>query len=177
MNQKEFKITTNIHILFVVIAICSFISGVVLGSYFGYFFAQSTSTAKDKTLVPPTSIEDTASQEDFDSTPFAQPPQPTTNLSVDRYKRMLDKTVQSQTNPTSSHFALVAASFIKPDMAMTKSIEIKERYKEWNVSILKINNMYRVVLGTFPNKKEAQMYQKNLPKGPFFKKTIILPLK
>lgn len=166
----------SLALVFLFVSVFSFVTGLVLGAYLHYFYLSDiTSSAPEVAIVEPVETVkpappvESASEETYK-------PSPKPSATIQRYKDILDKTLESETKDIRNNYAVIAATFLNPDLAMTKSIEIKEKHNSWNISILKINKLYRVVLGTFSTAIEAQNFRSQLPKDQELSSIQVLPL-
>ena len=160
-NLDEKKTTSRL-IIFVVIALSAFGSGV----FFGLFFPKSENTPPEETDTIDSKPLITEEKEEEET------PDQDQKESVKQYKKMLEKSIQSELKedllqPRKS-YGIVLASFKNRDKANERAIDLHTQYENWNITTQKIDHFYKVVVGTFTTREEAQKFLNNMPKRAEF---------
>ena len=174
----------------------SALSGFVAGGVFGFYLAgknplkENTEDTKSFFSSSPSPALDTEQEDKNQETapPFSDelnpensPPPPKNNKeSVERYKKMLKKSLESELSKNSpfvwSSYGIAVADFKTQEQASAKAIEIYSQYRHWSVTTRKIKDTYKVIVGSFSDKKSAEDFLKNMQKESKFKSANIISL-
>ena len=106
--------------------------------------------------------------------------------SIVRYKKMLEKTVESETfKETPQEYIISIGDYEHPDQAMEVSIDLKAKHKnkintlleDWDIRIHEVKGRYKVILiGFFVAETSAQKFLDQMPKTTLFLSAKVLPL-
>ena len=175
----------------------SALSGFLAGGVFGFYLAGPSSESKKENDKPPFFTEDKPPLKqspdiESENQTELQPPSETgeenapsslsknNQESVERYKKMLKKSLETELSKDSPFvwpsYGIAAASFNTQEQASAKAIEIYSQYRDWNVTTRKIKGAYKVIIGSFSDKKSAEDFLKNMKKNTPFKSASIISL-
>ena len=178
MNVEK-PVKTHLSILFTLVALSSFSAGLLFGLLLPFNLNKpSEQLTETKQQTPDTSMEQENTM-DSDVTKDKTPQEPKSQKeSLNRYRKMLEKTVQSELSqfPELHHYGIVIGSYTTMDQANGVSIDLKKQYPEWSISVYPLDQVYKVVIGSFTDKVMAQEFLKNLPKKSQFLKAQVIQI-
>ena len=170
MTSEQNKV--SLPLLFLIVGIASFITG----SLFGLLILQKEDPSFENTdLIEPPSIESQSSDETPDLS--LQDIPENQEESVVRYRNMLKKTLEDETNPPENiEYGIYLNRFTQNERANDFAIEMKSRYPIWDVTVYEQNNSFIVFIGPFESQEEAQDFIKGLPQIPELKPARVIQI-
>ena len=174
MNTEN-KIQTPKSLLFLLVALSSFTTGLLIGLLAPFNFFQSKDSFEPMPYQTENVTEDNLykSSPDQRDTSNQQPPQ-TQKESVHRYRKMLEKTLEDELSL--QHYGVSIGRYTTVNQANDTAINLKQKYPEWDISVYPINKQQIVVIGSFTDKESAQTFLKNLPKKSQFLKAQVVQI-
>ena len=166
--------------LFLLVAAAAFVSGLALGIYSQRILSEkkalplSSALSETKSPLDEEFDEELDDEENLKLDMEEDPPDASEKEeeSIERYKEMLKKTVESELSKKSkkgyTSWGVVVGSYTNQDQANEKAIDLHLRYKKWKITTQETNNTYKVVIGPFENEKEAKAFLNTLPKRSEF---------
>ena len=167
MNTEN-KNQTPKSLLFLLTALSSFTTGLLIGLFTPFFKSKDTPHPIENVM------EDNPYKPSFEQidTPNQQPQ--TQKESVHRYRKMLEKTLEKELSL--QHYGVSTGSYTTLDQANGIAVSLKQKYPEWDVAVYPINKRHLVVVGSFTDRESAQTFLKKLPKKSRFLKAQVVQI-
>lgn len=166
-NKKK-----NLILLFVLVALCSFSTGILIGLYSPY---SETTHSEPSENLGDNKIENNKTENKLlSNSELNQSLSKNNKESIERYKKMLKKSVESELNPEQTNYGIVVGSYTNRDQANEKAIDLHTQYEDWNITTQEMGSFYKVIIGTFTTQQEAQSFLDKMPKKAEFLKAKII---
>ncbi|MDE0151254.1 MAG: SPOR domain-containing protein [Bdellovibrionales bacterium] len=146
-------------LLFSLIAVLSFSTGVFVGNMVTLYFM-------DEPVVESNSEEvEVISEADLEIEELSEAPVKKDNKTLDRYKDMLQKSIDEsvQDEEFFKSYGIVVGSYTSMEKANNIAIDLKSQYN-WELAVYPMDNFHKVVIGPFDNKESAQVFLEQMPK-------------
>lgn len=172
MNTEKPK--THLSILFTLTALSAFITGLLLG----LFVPLNSNNKPQAEGVEPFNVYKPPIEQKKETIQNTVNQKESQKESLDRYKKMLEQTVQSELSnfPELKHYGIVVGSYAAIEQANGVSIDLKKQYPEWSISVYPLNQLYKVIIGSFTDQAAAQEFLSSLPKKSQFLKAQIIQI-
>lgn len=145
-------------LLFSLIAVLSFSTGVFVGNIVTLYFMGEPAVESNFEEL------EIISEEDLEIEEFEEPIKKE-NKTLDRYKDMLQKSIDEsvQNEEFFKNYGIVVGSYTGMEKANDIAIDLKSQY-DWKTAVYPMDNFHKVVIGPFDNKESAQVFLEQMPK-------------
>ena len=162
-------------LLFFIMAVLSFVTGVFVGTMIDGIFTQedpalefnNSEILSEEELF----IEEEKPPEEN------QPDEVKENKTLNRYKKMLKKSIEesSQSEEFFKSYGIVVGSYTNMDQSNNIAIDLKSQYN-WKIAVYPMENLYKVIIGPFDDKESARQFLKQMPKTSRFTDSKVIQL-